>query len=358
MYYLLLGSLVTFYLYYVEKKFKKIKYPYLVLLPVIYIYWIGLALQYDVGTDYFAYIDMYKVGTSNYIYNNNEYGFYYIMEFLRYMDFGEQSIFVVIGFIDTILLIYIILLYNKYGFKLWLFFLIFFLVSTIYHNQMNVLRQFVAILFVPIFFIYIYQKKYIKSFLLSILALSFHRSFLLVILLAPIVIVVNKLSDLKLFVMFLFLPLVFLLFSPLIMHNVVDLFFSSYTHYFGNININIISLLTKFYYIPILFYFWHIYLNKNFINNINKKLIHFLITIFTITYSMYLLDLFFPLHGRLFQYFNIFYIIPIYYVIEYNIKNKKYFIVSVLFLYILSPYYVKTVVIPSSEYKYESILFK
>ena len=71
----------------------------------------------------------------------------------------------------------------------------------------------------------------------------------------------------------------------------------------------------------------------------------------------YLMDLTVGMYGRVFQLFYIFYIFPLYFIIEYYLRNKKFKIAVAILLYIVFPFILKVTVLAKDEYLYQSILF-
>lgn len=365
MFYLFIGLTITCFLYYIENrkitfKGKLISLPLLFSLP-IFLYFIGPAFQYNVGTDYFSYIWIYE--TPNrvediYLNLHHEYGFYFIIKTLQYFNFHSQSIFIVFGFLDTVLFFTILIMLRKYGFKPWIVFLLFFTVTTTYHNQMNGLRQYIAILSTPILFILIYEKKYFKSILISLFALSFHKSFIIIIILIPFIIIMKRLSNLQLFKLSLIIPFFLIVITPIIGDIFIEYIFPIYKTYLNEQEFKFTSILTKLYYLVFVGYFWYVYLIKQFVSKVNQQVFKFMILIFSMTYCIYLTGITFPMYGRIFQYFFFFYIFPLYYIIEYNIIHRNYRALTILVSMLVIPYIMKILVFPVREYSYNCILFQ
>ena len=62
-------------------------------------------LQYNVGTDYFSYIDIFQSEEKHwYYFNKGEYLFFGLNQFLNWLNLPEQSIFLVISFIQSFLI--------------------------------------------------------------------------------------------------------------------------------------------------------------------------------------------------------------------------------------------------------------
>jgi hypothetical protein len=359
LFYFCVGVIITIYLYIIENIKTKNSFELLFLLfPVFYIYTIGPAFQYGVGSDYFHYLRMYTVEVEERLFYAGEYSFYYIVKFLRYFELGEQSMYIVTSIIQASLFFIILEKLKKYKFKRWLVFLIFFIVTGIYFNQMNTLRQFVAILSAPIFFIYLYEKKYFKVVLISLFALSFHSTFIIIILFGSIFIFLKNFNKKIVFIIFLISPIVLLFIFPLFAQIIFESLFPVYAKYLNTDTSRALRIVVvKVYYIPIIFLFWFIYIKDKMYYSYNSVFFKYIIILFSLTSFFYLLDFSVFMHGRIFQYFYFFYIFPIYYLIEYFYTKKYFILLQIISLYISLPFFLKIFVFKLQEYSYDSILF-
>lgn len=354
--YFSVGLLVTFYLYFIEnKKSNSIFVSWLFLLPPMYIYFIILALQYQVGTDYRSYMSMYIEGPEERLFYNREYLFYYLVEAIRYFKLGGQSIFVFMSLIQTVLAFYLFNILKKYGYKRWLIFFLFFFITGIYFNQMNILRQYIAILCTPIFYLLIFEKKYFKSILIASFAVMFHNTFWISILILPFFIFLSNISKNKLFIIFLSMPIIYLYIYPLLMEFIFKNIFSTYAYYLEWENrYGLLNILPKLYYLPLWLLFWLLYLKNKIV--ITEKIANFLLIIFVSMCFSYLMDFAVDMYGRVYLLFNFFTIVPIYYIFDYYNRLKRIIISLTLTLYIILPFIVKVFLFPIGEYSYKSIL--
>lgn len=359
MYYVLILFLITTYFFINDRYLTGNKsLRLLIFIPPFYVYWFILAFQYDLGTDYFSYLDIVENGIRAYIEKNNEFGFIFIVNIIDSLALPPQSLFVIIGFIQSVLAFILFDKLSKSGFKLWIVFLLFFTVSTIYHNQMNGLRQFVAILSTPLFLMYIFEKKYFKGFIIALLGIIFHNSFLIIFLLLPFFLMLKKLSKKVYFILFLISPAIYLIGFSVLLPTLVEYIFENYAHYLDSTRVfSISSILTKIYYLPLFVLFWYLYLKDSWSNLGNSSIFKFFVLIFSITYCAYLTDVIFDFYGRFFQYFIVFYIFPIYYLFDYFYRKKSVFALSMLFMYIFVPYFFKVVIFPIEEYRFDTIIF-
>ena len=292
MYYLLISFLISSY-FYINKEYLKagVQYKFLLFIPPLYLYWLLLGLQYGVSVDYFSYLTIVDQGGRAYIVNNNEFGFLAIVKLINFLGLPAQSLFGFVGLIHTILFFVLLNKLSKYNFKIWLIFILFFVITGIYHNQMNGIRQFVAVLATPLFLIAIFERRYLKSILYAILALSFHKSFLIVLILVPVFLFFRNISKKKQLLIFVLMPFIYFVGFDFVFGYLVENLFYSYKHYIaGGMEFRPTYILTKIYYLPIFILFWWIYIKKREKEN---TLFMFFITIFSFTYCAYITDLFF-----------------------------------------------------------------
>ncbi len=357
--YLFLLFYSVFYLYLVESINSKKRFSWLVAVaPVGVLYFSIPALQYGIGTDYFSYINIVELGYSPGIEKSGEFFFLYLIKILNHLDVNPQLFFVITAFLQASLIFYLFSILRSSGYLSYVLFFIFFTVTGIYHNQMNGVRQSLAILLVPFVLILFYDRKYVKGVVVLFLGLMFHKSFFIVGAVIPVFLCANKLfrkAGSKLF-LFIASPLiVYFLFKFAFEYLLINVF-DQYAHYLdSNIEVGWINIATKVYYTPIFLLFWLYYVRDG--GFLAAKYFNFFITVFSITHALYLTDLVFPFYGRVFQYFVFFYIFPVYFLVFRLAKLKDFFSVFLVFLYCLAPYCFK-VIFSVAEYKFDTILFK
>lgn len=341
---------LTFYLYFISKY----RASLLLMLPAIFLYSIVAGIQYNVGTDYLSYIDIYgDEYRLLFHFNNNEYLFYYIVRFLNILSLPAQSLFICISFIQGFLLFYFLKKMHIKGVNIWLLFFVIFCVTNIYNNQLNLIRQFVSICMMPILIFLIVDKKYFHYLVGVLLASMFHFSSWILILF-PILNFIKIKEN--------FLPIIFFLSGGLYyflggsFEKIVSYLFLNYSHYFDSEfaeGMSLSGFLTKLYYLPIILYFFAIY-KKN--DGWLGDYFHICIVIFTLTYWSFIAAMQIGIFERFFTYFIFFYSFPIYYVINYFYRRNMPIIFFLLILYILIPYALKTTVFATAEFEYTSIL--
>lgn len=351
MVYLFILCFVAFNLFYVEnyKSAKFIK-QLIYWFPGFVVFFFFSAMQFGVGTDYETYF--------NYFYNNEhvlyltkkEILFYYIVEFSRL--FGDpQFQFIIVSFIQSVLFFYLLFLLKIEGYKTWLIFLIYFLCTGMYHNQMNGLRQYICIYIVPILAILAYKNKFISLFSFSFISFFIHASSLMSSVLIIFFERLNKFilykKNILFFIFMLTAPIYFIDFKSIFISALefFNLRFISYmdTRYVEGTGYS--KIITKFYYLPVILLFWFYYLRDK---KLDTGMNHFFILIFSFTYFMFLQSLSFELMLRVWSYFNFFLIFPIYYVLQRS-SNLTFFLILTYFLIF---YIVKVLIFPVAEYEY------
>ncbi len=178
------------------------------------------ALRYDIGTDYINYLEIYNeklfVGAKN-----EEYAFYLINSFLYNLDAHFQWMFSIFSFI------FIYVAFKSYPKKnAWLLHFLFF--SILYFTSFNIIRQTAALSICMLAVFVFFEKRYIYFFVLSIIASTFHKS-------ALFIMIVGLLSLIPLgsYVKTRILPYIFLCILLLI------LFFKEYAYLFIEVIINL-----------------------------------------------------------------------------------------------------------------------
>nr|AXY99857.1 wzy [Proteus vulgaris] len=176
----------TFFIFIAEKrkaKTEKIIYTFI----SFSIIFIPAAIRYNIGADYFSYVNIFneiKFNSDNY---NKEIGFYFLNKLLIYLDADVQWLFVITSFI-----IYSFV-YASYPYKnKALFHFIF--ITTFYLVSYNLVRT--AIVYsisIYILSILLFQKKNIFLILsFIIIAFLFHKSAILILTIPLLYIIVPK----------------------------------------------------------------------------------------------------------------------------------------------------------------------
>ncbi len=333
---------------------------FVVLLPPFIIYFLVSALQYNVGTDYFSYIEIYTTPSllERYL-DAREFSFYYINVILNYLKAPPQALFFAFSLVQSIFIFLFLIKAKNKGFSLWILFFIFFTVTNIYNNQLNLIRQYAALTLIPILSILLCDKRYVSFIIGCFIATTFHSSGIIFYCFF-IFIYFYKLAKRYSFVIFAFtLPLYFYLTTYVSFF--LDLFSLNYAYYVEGQNVetgNFSALVTKLYYLPVILFFYFIYYKRS---DFNPKIkcgdyLPVMIFIFSCTYWSFIMSLDIGILSRLSTYFWVFIIFPLYYVAIYlEQRNKKY--LYIYLIYLLLPYVAKVTILAKNEFIYKSYLF-
>jgi len=350
---------LSFFLFYIVERNKKLgEKTFWFLSILLIIYWtLLIGLQDNVGTDYHNYYAEFSNISNASRYKNitHELLFYSIANFVASFGLPPQTGFVIIALIQaSVFFIFIKIMKIS---KPSIFILVFFTVSTIFYNQTNTLRQFVAVYLFSVSAYFILKRKFIL-FLIGIgIAALFHRSAL--IMLPAYFLPVFK-GKLKPYYFVLFLFIAFLLSMIDILEIVSPLIrLTMYAHYLDGeyfyAPVALINKLTKYLYIP---FFLLSLFSLNTLNNFEKKMY----CIGFLSYCFRLILLPYSVLNRISMYFEILQIIPLYFLISYLLNTsemKRYYRVSILFFFLLiviGLLAAKVIFFPVGEYDYKSIL--
>ncbi|MDR7017302.1 EpsG family protein [Acinetobacter sp. 3657] len=341
---------ITLYLYCVERFFSLNFWKQFVLwLPAFIIFAVVPSLQYNVGTDYSTYFQYYFNNEHALYLKKNEILYYYIVELGRFLG-DPQFQFILVSIIQAFLFFYLLFLLKIEGYKSWLIFLIFFLCTGIYHNQMNGLRQYICIYAVPIIAIHLYKRNNFRALAFSVFSLFLHASSVLSSFLLLIFSKIKITSSSKyLFLIFVSTFFIYLVnFKSLIIY-ILEFFNLRFLSYMGTQYTegrDVMQLVTKFYYLPIIAVFWYYFLKNK--DSEKSGLNNFFILIFSFTHFMFLQAMSFDMMLRIWAYFNIFLIFPIYYV--FSRSSKLSFLLLLVYVFIF--YIAKVLFFPVAEYEY------
>jgi len=149
----------------------------------IIIYSLIIGLRYKVGTDWATYSKWYNelILTGKFPVDN-DFSFIWLNKLLAHLHLESYSLFIILAFLQ---IFFLILSLQKFPFlRTWYFF--FFFTTLLFFTSLNTMRQTLA------FFIFFYslnlylEKKYVKTILLAVLALSIHKTVIILIVLLPL----------------------------------------------------------------------------------------------------------------------------------------------------------------------------
>lgn len=315
------------------------------------------SLQFGVGTDYFNYVRIFNSPEElELYYRKKEFFFYFLVKFLNYLGFPPQSLFVLTSLISALLLVNILRKLNCEGYRLGILVFCLVIVTNMLHNQMNIIRTYIAVYAIINVFLYKIEGRWIWSAAFSVLAVTSHQTAYLFIpfLFVPKSVykyIVNHPVFFYLIGSFIYLiGLPFYLIDMLVSY--VAPFYSHYLR--GDLDsAGLVNLLTRAVYFPFHVIFIFLLLSNRVYLRSNIEI--FIVAVWLLTANFYLLFMYWGHFFRIYHYFSFFSIVPVYYVLNYLRTHVVLFILFVS--YALLPYIAKVVLFPVGEYKYESFLF-
>lgn len=325
---------------------------FLFFIPLWFIWLLICGGQYNVGTDYFTYYDIFENIDTEYFYRKSEWCFAFIIDVFRGVGIPPQGGFFIFYFINFYFFCKTLYLLDNLKTS-FLFVLLYISLSTIFNNQLNGLRQSIAIYiftYATVAF-YIY-KSYFRYILLVLFAAGFHMS---AYVLLPFCFCF-KITNLKKITCYL-LICIGALFSFIgsyewileISSSYLPAFYTPYIEGDLNTSNSIVNLITKWIFIPL--YFLSISVLSKDISEKDR----FLFIVGIIAYSIRLFFLENFIFDRIGQSFLLVSVFPIYVYMRYLYNNKKrlfcYFICLIFLLF----YCLKTVFFPKGEYLYQAI---
>ena len=225
---------------------------------------------------------------------------------------------------------------------------------------MNGIRQYAALTLLPILTVFIFNKQYVRFFLMTLLAMSFHSSAVIFLCLIPLRFLYERLGR-YCFIIF-FISSFLYLWLPEYTAAILDflgLRFSSYidSSYFESGGY--VYVITKLYYLPCFLLFFCIYRRHNeFIaNSWSSEYFFFVVFIFACTYWSFLMTLDAFILSRVASYFWFFIIFPIYYNYIFLVRRYNPAISLIYIGYVIVPYFVKVTFLAKNEFIYRSYIF-
>lgn len=334
-----------------------------VIAVVVFFMIIISSIQFNVGTDYFNYLNGLKSNNYFRYFNKGEYVYYLFYSVIQYFNLSSQTIFLFSSLINGLALYFILWMLKKEGYSLWIIFFVFFTYTGYFHNQMNGLRQYTAIIYFILFvFLILFKFGWLNIALALFVGFFSHSTFIFSLILCIIIFFVYRLKIYSLKIIY-FISLIIYLSSPLFLEYFISNLAPQYLFYleteYGE-GLDISQLFSKLYFLPFFVYFIFLYCRNNSFNyyfNKSHKGFRFLILFWSFTSLMYISSTGFGFMFRVSQFFIFFDIFPLYYIILYSIKSKKLFLFCFLFVSLFVPYFIKVVFFPVREYSYNWVLF-
>lgn len=330
-----------------EKKFPDIY------LPLILFWTFFCGSQFEVGTDYSAYINIFNGNNLDYFYKNGEILFFALVKLNNIIGVKGQFLFYIIYSICFYFLFRTISYVNlKYTA---VFILLYIALSTVFNNQFNTIRQCLSIYIGTYGAMFAIGGKRLRAIFLFGIASLFHiSSIIFVIFLLPKK-VLHKLNESRQILLMVIGIIGSLFLSPTMANSFIPFLPKTYGWYIEGDNLgshSIITSVTKYIFTPLYILAVHNYSKMN-LNKTNEIIFKWGIIGFTIR----LLTLNLPLINRLSMAFILVSMFPIYFYLVYLIKERKQKTFEFITLLIFFFYAVKVILFPVGEYNYKSIFF-
>ena len=335
--------------------YKSVKYVELIIfsIPIILVWIFIIGGQYYVGTDYPSYLVLFEGENLWRMEGSGEWFFVCFVKGLNYLGLYGQDLFFIVAAFEIFLLLFFgeKLFTTKY---LFIFFFVFIAYSSVFHNQMNGLRQYVATYLFSLAVLFLMERRYMLCLLFLVFAGGWHAS----VMLLPIILLffywLRNVYNKRFFYYIVLLSLLFLLvfkekwlFSFMSLSGFYDQYLTSeYVQEVGLIN-----KITKFVNVPIVVY--SIYKSDKYKLNVFLRNIY---TISVLSYCVYISCLASTIMNRFGMYFSILACIPVVILLIYLYREKNilfWFIILYLFLI----YALKVTIFAVGEYAYESVFF-
>lgn len=338
----------------ITNQYKFLNY-FLYLFPIWSIWLIICGGQYKVGTDYEAYYNIFNTGDVALYYKKFEFIFAYIVEISNYFELNPQIPFFIFYSIGYVFFIKILIkIHHNTSF---IFILLYIAISTVFNNQLNGLRQYIALYICTYALLVLQDPKGILKFICyTILATMIHSSSLLIL---PFFILkyYPQISYIKGNIL-LVLSIILGAFGGYnhIVSHLTFLIPVHYQHYIGGVfdtSYSFSSLVTKLIFIP--FYFYSLSLLKS--KRLNKHDL-FLFTLGLIGYSIRIMFLSNFIFNRIGNIFLLVSMLPLYFLLRDLFLEKKYTQFCLICLFFISFYLSKVLLFPAQEYLYNSIYLK
>lgn len=336
-------------------RYKSTKYSKLIVfsIPVILVWIFIIGGQYNVGTDYPNYLVLFEGKDLWRMEESGEWFFVCFVKGLNNLGLHGQDLFFIVAAFEVFLLLFLgkKLFTTKY---LFIFFFILIAYSSVFNNQMNGLRQYVATYLFSLAVPFLMEKKFMLCLLFLVLAGGWHASVILLPFILLFFYWLRNIFSKKFFYCIVLFSLLFLLvfkeewlFSFMSLSGFYDQYLTN--EYVGNIGLS--SKITKFVNVPIIIY--SIYKSDQYDwDGYSKNM--FTIGIFS--YCIYISCLASTIMNRFGLYFTILACIPVVDLLIY-LYRKKSMLFWFIILYLFFIYALKVTIFATGEYAYKSIFF-
>lgn len=358
MIYLFYNSICVICSYYIDTYYLSINARKLVF-AIFFFSFVSLpAFQYEVGADYHSYTDIYLNNDVDYYYDRLEIIFASIINLFNILNLPSQSLFIIYGLLFGLLMVNATSTLSNEGLSLCLLVLLYFTVTSIYQNQLNGIRNFLAVYFFINAIIFKFKGNTISLILFTFFGILSHSTFYLMI---PFLILSTKIYEkichnyIKVIISLNFLAITSL--PVLLTYVIVDFFAPHYSKYFTNLDLfgvpsDFINSLPKLIWTPV--YIWSLFVFRKYEKNkfVLNNSIRYLYSFWILTSYSFYLQIFNDNFFRFHIYCSFFSIIPFYLVYQ---SLRSLLLKVLLLLYIVSPYIFKVTFFARDEYNYTSV---
>ncbi|MBS9766978.1 MAG: EpsG family protein [Flavobacteriaceae bacterium] len=314
--------------------------------------------QLNVGSDYYSYLGTFRDGTNmRYLLYSKSYLFVYFVKFMWLLGIKGQGIYFVIALIEA--LIFLKIMTEVFGYKkFYTVLFVFICFSTVFNNQMNGIRQYIAVYMVTLSTIYFLKKKYIYWGLLFFSSIFFHKSAMFLLpLFAVLFFLKDKVMNYKLQIAIIVLGVILanVDFMGLLKQILVPL---GYRHYLYNgrlYEIAFQSKIVELFFAPFFIYVVYKFgtLKKLKLSDLERNLFNIGVIGFIIKLATLSLNVL----NRFNSYFEIFMIFPFVFFLMKAKGKKNNEVKTLLWLAMLGIYILKVTYFAVREYSYNSIFF-
>lgn len=338
-------------------KYTKYIIPFIFsVLPVILIWTLIVGGQDNIGADYKVYYSFFSFPNFD---SRFEPLFSYISYYLHNIGFSSQGPFFFFALLNVVV---IFVAAHRIEFKhLALFYFLLITVSTFFNNQMNGLRQCIAVTFIFWAYSESYNSK-VKALLLILIAAGFHYTALVCLFLLPIKTISFTTTKYPRLLLIISVCILFIPFGDSLITKLFSILPSAireatlYESMYGDsdsssIQMGIIYKLSKVMLLPVYWYALKL-LDEDVLSP--KELLFFKFGL--LSYCLKCALLINQLIARFSYYFWIPSIIPIYYLCVHYYKKKDYVRVFIILFYCSFSYFVK-IILGQNEYKSSFIYF-
>lgn len=317
--------------------------------PLLAIWLIISSTQYYVGTDYGSYMEIFQGQKLD----RYEIGFLTILRGFFAIGVKGQIFYLIFYTISFFLLICIFKEFDNNIRYVFFLIIIYICVSNLFNNQLNGLRQAVATYLGSLGFIFFLKKRITLFWLLYLLAISIHLASIvyIVVLMTPII---YKLMKQQLYLLIVIGIILSFTLNINLFYLITDYLPQNYANhitynFIENRSLN--SMVLKYILIPI----YILAISRcNYCNftPFEKKLFNWGI----IGFSMKLGLLGLPIISRVSDYFILLSMYPLYCLFKSLAQKNKHILLVSIISFLISLYFFKTIVFPSAEYTYHSII--